>query len=245
MLHVHNCDTPLCPLHPNIVLIFFQSNTGKLLFSMSAQVSQHLLKSFIFRNVSLILGTKNTQTLFPAITTVPLRLCFFLDICSGEEAPLTEAVRLSGHMVLAPFDAHPNQGGAQHNLCTTEGQDLLFRLVWSGCIALAHAAPPCSNMSMLKLRPGGPPAIRCPDALDGWPGETAAHCEALQDSTTVHLVVIEALDALWSMGGHISWENPRSSMALCHEEVSHFLKRVRADIFPVARSAYDPTFDKE
>ena len=98
---------------------------------------------------------------------------------------------------------------------------------------------------MLKLRPGGPPAIRRPDALDGWPGQTAAHCEALQDSTTVHLVVIEALDAVWSMGGHISWENPPSSMALCHVEVSHFLKRVRADIFPVARSAYDPTFDKE
>ena len=64
---------------------------------------------------------------------------------------------IQGGSVLAPFDAHPDQGGIAHNLCEPQGQDLLFRMAWSGCVAAAHAAPPCGDMSMIIFLPGGPP----------------------------------------------------------------------------------------
>lgn len=110
---------------------------------------------------------------------------------------------------MAPFDAHPDRGGTQHNLCTPEGQDIFFRLVWSWCVALAYAATPCVDMNMLKLRPGGPPAVYRPEAIDGWPGQPPARYQALQDSAIVHLGLIEALDAMWIVGGTSRGTRPR------------------------------------
>ena len=152
---------------------------------------------------------------------------------------------IQGGSVLAPFDAHPDQGGIAHNLCEPQGQDLLFRMAWSGCVAAAHAAPPCGDMSMIKLLPGGPPPRRSPEALHGWIGQSPTDMLAVQDSCTVHRCVIEALNAIWVMGGHVTWENPPSSMALLHDEVTAFLVRVSAIVFPVARCQFDPTYFKE
>ena len=184
-------------------------------------------------------------THLPLPRTILPALQFFLDICAGKEAPLSTAVQVAGGCVLAPFDAHPDRGGEEHNLCKPQGQDLLFRLIWSGCVAFAHAAPPCADMSVLKLRPGGPPAVRRPDSLDGWPGQSPAHTCAMQDSATVHLLVIKALGAVRVMGRHIAWDNPPSSMALLHKEVQHFLVQMRAQVFPVARSHFYPEYEKE
>ena len=64
------------------------------------------------------------------ITTVPLKLCFFIDICSGKEAPLTEAVRQSGRMVLARSMPTPIRG--VHSIICVHRKDKIFCLDWCG-----------------------------------------------------------------------------------------------------------------
>lgn len=176
---------------------------------------------------------------------VPLKLWFFLSICDGELAPLSNAVRIHGPCVLAPFDANPKQGGVLHNLCEPAGQDLLFRLAWSRCVAMSHAGPPCGDMSMIKFLPGGPRPLRGPSALGGFDDLSAKEALAVQDSYRVHMVVIQALNAIYCCRGHISWENPPSSMAVLHEEVESLLRRIRAIVFPVARCQLDTQYFKE
>ncbi|CAE7198904.1 unnamed protein product [Symbiodinium sp. CCMP2592] len=79
----------------------------------------------------------------PAVNTSSLKdtTCveLFLDICCGEQLDLL------------------NDGTYDH----------LLRLCFAGIVRLAHGSPPCKEYSRLKLRPGGPPAIRSPDHMNG------------------------------------------------------------------------------
>ena len=47
--------------------------------------------------------------------------------------------------------------------------DCIVRLCFSGQVGLTHASPPRKEYSRLKLRPGGPSAIRSPEHLGGLP----------------------------------------------------------------------------
>ncbi|CAE7042088.1 unnamed protein product [Symbiodinium sp. CCMP2592] len=60
--------------------------------------------------------------------------------------------------------------GEQLDLLNDDTYDHLLRLCFAGIVRLAHGSPPCKEYSRLKLRPGGPPAIRSPDHLNGLPG---------------------------------------------------------------------------
>ena len=90
---------------------------------------------------------------------------FFLDICCGANAPLSESLRATGVQCVC-VDA---LGSEPLDLLNDKTYDSLLRLAFSGIIRMAHAAPPCKEYSRLKLRPGGPRAIRSPDFLNGFP----------------------------------------------------------------------------
>ena len=47
-------------------------------------------------------------------------------------------------------------------------------------------APPCKEYSRLKLRPGGPKALRTPQYMDGVPSLSPSQRKKLLDSKTIH-----------------------------------------------------------
>ena len=57
-------------------------------------------------------------------------------------------------------------------------------------------APPCENYSRLKLRPGGPEALRTPQYMNGVPGLSPSQRKKLLDSKTIH----DRCSAQWSPG---------------------------------------------
>ncbi|CAE7316944.1 unnamed protein product, partial [Symbiodinium microadriaticum] len=97
-----------------------------------------------------------------AVQDVPQHLFhgrFFLDLCSGAEAPVTKAMRALGADCFEPLDIIH---GAHCDLLSDDCFDRLLGLSASGLIGAALAAPPCGDFSssMLKMRPGGPAPLR-------------------------------------------------------------------------------------
>ena len=88
---------------------------------------------------------------------------FFLDVCCGASSPLSCALA-SSNVACVRVDM---LGEEPLDLSCDAVYDRLLRLAFSGCIRFAHASPPCRDYSRLKLRPGGPPAIRSPEHMDG------------------------------------------------------------------------------
>ena len=105
----------------------------------------------------------------PTSLTLPDSAVFFLDICSGRNAPLCQAARDAG-IPLIRIDLLVDAG---HDLLDVVFFERLMRLCFSGRIRMAHASPPCCEYSRLKLRPGGPAPCRTPEFLQGLPGNDA------------------------------------------------------------------------
>ena len=66
-----------------------------------------------------------------------------------------------------PYDVELN---STCDILQEEGFHSLLRLAWSGLVGLIILAPPCKEFSRLKLRAGGPKALRTPEHLHGVPG---------------------------------------------------------------------------
>ena len=85
----------------------------------------------------------------------------FVDICSGADKPLTTAVAAMGLPALAiDLLVDPRM-----DLLDDSFYEQLLRLCGSGVVGYTGAAPSCTEYSLLKLRPGGPRAIRTPRAI--------------------------------------------------------------------------------
>ena len=69
------------------------------------------------------------------------------------------------------------------NLLQDEFFEQLLRLCGTGLIAYCATAPNCGLYSLLRLRPGGPRALRTPDQLDGIEGLSASEAMQLQESS--------------------------------------------------------------
>ena len=128
---------------------------------------------------------------------LPLQARFFLDLCAGKEAPLSEALRARGCAVLTPFDMHIEQGGAAHNLLLPEVVDFVLRAAKTRMIGWAAGAPPCSAYSMLTLRSGGPLPVRTPTQMEGLPNMTPQRKEKFASSRLIHVNVIQCLLAVF------------------------------------------------
>ena len=94
----------------------------------------------------------------------------FLDLFAGANAPLTKAMHAAGADYFQPFDLDRDP---TCNILDDSAFTILMRLAWSGLIGAIWSAPPCKEYSRLKLRPGGPKALRTPEHMDGVPGLTA------------------------------------------------------------------------
>ena len=102
----------------------------------------------------------------------------FLDVCSGVSKPISAALRNLHRTVLAiDLLLHSSM-----NLLNDEFFEQLLRLCGSGLVAYCATAPNCGLYSLLRLRPGGPRALRTPSELDGIAGLSAAEAMQLQES---------------------------------------------------------------
>ena len=105
----------------------------------------------------------------------------FLDICCGHRAPLSSALHELGCDTLS-FDILINLAC---DLLSDMQFERLLRLCVSGAVKYCGSSPACREYSRLKLKPGGPPALRTPDHLDGIPGLDAHSLLQVQESSTM------------------------------------------------------------
>ncbi|CAE7366635.1 unnamed protein product [Symbiodinium sp. CCMP2592] len=122
----------------------------------------------------------------------------FLDICCGASHPLTTAISSCG-IICLPIDL---LGEEQLDLLHDDTYDHLLRLCFSGIVRFAHGSPPCKEYSRLKLRPGGPAAIRSPEHLNGLPGNTASQQERVVSSQKLLYRCVCLLRAAFNSGAH-------------------------------------------
>ena len=95
--------------------------------------------------------------------------------------------------------------------------------MFPGKVRYAGASPACSHYSRLKLKPGGPKALRTPDRLDGVPGLTPSETLQLQESYLMLARVITCLTLVFQSGGHVHLEQPPSAMSWQEPCVQQFL----------------------
>ena len=90
----------------------------------------------------------------------------FLDICSGVTSPLSAALH-KFHCDTMSFDILIRQ---DYDLLQDHMYERLLRICACGIVAYSAAAPACKEYSRLKLRAGGPKALRTPEHMAGVPG---------------------------------------------------------------------------
>ena len=93
----------------------------------------------------------------------------FLDICAGYQRPLSSSLQKFDCDVCA-FDILVH---SEDDLLDDNRYELLLRLACSRQVAYSAGSPSCNEYSRLKLRPGGPMALRTPDQLHGIPPTTS------------------------------------------------------------------------
>ena len=133
----------------------------------------------------------------------------FLDICSGSNRPLSKAILAQGGDVCS-VDILLCQ---DYDLLNDAFYLKLLRLAASGRIAYAACSPSCNEYSVLKLKPGGPPALRSQEFLDGLPNLTADQLSRVQNSHLMLFRCTELLQVVLSAGGHGHLEQPPSAMS--------------------------------
>ena len=195
--------------------------------SLSTEVRTHL------RSLGFPLpGDKHTggaPQLPPTPPAPPISSGFFLDICCGATAPLSSALGKAGvsHICIDALGEEPL------DLLCDQTYDTLMRLCFSGSIIMAHAAPPCKEYSRLKLRQGGPKAIRSPSFLNGLPDNTAEQQSRVVQSQRILYRCVCLLRAVFASGGHISLEQPTNAMSWLEPFVQDLLSEVQAHLSDV------------
>ncbi|CAE7243908.1 unnamed protein product [Symbiodinium sp. CCMP2592] len=120
--------------------------------------------------------------------------------------------------------------GEQLDLLHDDTYDHLLRLCFSGIVRLAHGSPPCKEYSRLKLRPGGPAAIRSPEHLNGLPGNTASQQDRVVSSQKLLYRCVCLLRAAFNSGAHVSLEQPTNAMSWLEPFVQDMLAEIQASL---------------
>ena len=107
---------------------------------------------------------------------------------------------------------------SSHDILLDPVFEALLKLCWSGCIGLLMGAPPCKEYSRLKMKPGGPPALRTPEYMDGVPSLTPSQLQKVRDSEEIHRRGRALLYAVMSRGGIGVLEQPPGSLAWLERE---------------------------
>ena len=105
-------------------------------------------------------------------------------------------------------------------------------------------SPSCNEYSLLKLRPGGPMALRTPDQSDGIPGLTYDQQLKVQSSASMLSRVVTCLILTYLSGGHSHVEQPANAMSWLEPEVQSYISNVGVHCIMIAACAYNMDVDK-
>ena len=158
----------------------------------------------------------------------------FLDICSGMSKPLSSALIQQGRTVLAiDILLHSSM-----NLLQDEFFEQLLRLCGTGLVAYCATAPNCGLYSLLRLRPGGPRALRTPDQLNGIEGLSASEAMQLQESSILFDRCAECACITHTAGGHAHIEQPSGAMSWREPMAQRWMLQSSCNLVLVAACAY-------
>ena len=164
----------------------------------------------------------------------------FLDICCGIQAPLSAAVRqLSGDILQFDILIHSTD-----DLLDNQCYESLLRVCASGIVAYAGASPSCCEYSRLKLRPGGPPALRTPEFLQGRPDLTSTQLLRVQESSIMLERCITCIRLVSSSGGHGHLEQPASAMSWDEPFVQQYLQQEACSCVSISACGYGRDWSK-
>ena len=164
----------------------------------------------------------------------------FLDICSGHRAPLSNAI-LQQHGDVVQFDLLVH---AADDLLDDVHFSKLLKLGASGLVAYCGCSPSCCEYSRLKLRPGGPPALRTPEFLQGVPGLDSDDLRKVQESNLMLERCIQILEVVIAAGGHGHLEQPSSAMSWDEPQVQSFIQKHACFCTVVAACGYGKNWYK-
>lgn len=159
---------------------------------------------------------------------------FLLDVCCGVKAPLSSSVQALGGDILA-FDILRCH---QDDILDTCRFTQLLRLCASGVVAYTACSPSCCEFSRLKLRPGGPRALRTPEFPDGRPDLTGEELLRVQESQLMLERCILLLQTTIAAGGHGHLEQPSSAMSWDQPVVQDFIRQHSITCCHVAACGY-------
>ena len=120
----------------------------------------------------------------------------------------------------------------------------LLRVCASGIVAYAGASPSCCEYSRLKLRPGGPPALRSPEHLNGKPGISGHQLLKVQESNLMLERCVHCLRLVVSSGGHGHLEQPKSAMSWIEPMVQQFIQQESCVCVSIAACSYGKDWHK-
>ena len=158
----------------------------------------------------------------------------FLDICCGVQSPLSSALHLLKGDVLR-FDILLHE---LDDLLTDRTYESLLRVCASGLIAYAGASPSCCEYSRLKLRPGGPPALRTPEYLQGKPDLSGDQLLKVQESNMMLERCVQCLRLVNSAGGHSHLEQPHTAMSWQEPVVQQYIEQESCSCVCIAACGY-------
>ena len=143
----------------------------------------------------------------------------FLDLCSGVSNPLSQALQSFNCDTFA-FDILIHE---HYDLLRDDTYERLLRICACGLVAYSAAAPACKEYSRLKLRSGGPKALRTPSHMQGVPGLNSSELQRVQESSTILERCVTCLRVTFQAGGHSHLEQPASAMSWEEPFVQQFL----------------------
>ena len=155
----------------------------------------------------------------PGVFDLPTSSRFFLDLFVGKNAPISRACKELKIDQVTPLDSELGW-----NILNDHHFEQMLFAAWNGFVGGIWSAPPCREYSRLKLRPGGPPALRTPSEPYGKASLTAAQQHQLQEQEEIHSRGRQILNAAFNRGAIVGWETPPSAMTLLLTENTDMLR---------------------
>lgn len=164
---------------------------------------------------------------------------FFLDLFSGRNAPIFHACKLLQVDCISPLDFELGW-----DILDDNNFEQILRAAWNGFLGGVWSAPPCREYSRLKLRPGGPPALRTPEEPEGKANLSALQTLQLQEQEEIHHRGPQILFAAHSRGAVVGWETPPSAMTLLLKDNTDMLRDWNATCAHVAACQWGMLYAK-
>ena len=114
----------------------------------------------------------------------------------------------------------------------------LLKLCFSGAVGYGSFSPSCGEYSRLKLREGGPRALRTPQHLDGIPNLSADDLTKVQESHIMFSRCALGARAVFASGGHSHVEQPSGAMSWQEPIIQQFISEASCTCAVAAACQY-------